>query len=84
MPEPVPSFRSVFPYEVVRRVAVVTGSNRLMARLKPAAVLIFHYVAIGTRERVVAHIRIALAVPKCVHADPDRQPQPDADQDEFE
>ena len=84
MPEPVPSFRSVFPYEVVRRVAVVTRCHRLMARLKPAAVLIFHYVAIGTRERVVAHIRIALAVPECVNTNADRQSQTNADQDEFE
>ena len=84
MPESVPGFGRVFPGKVVRSVAIVTGGDRLVARLQPPAVLLFHDVAVRTRERVVAHVRIPLAVPKRIHTDPNRQPEPNAEDYVFE
>lgn len=83
MPEPVPSLGRIFADEIMRRVAIVTGCDRLVARLQPAAVLIFHDVAIRTGERIVAHVRIALTVPERVNTHPDRKAEPNAEHDEF-
>ena len=83
MPKSVPRFSRVLPDDVVRSVAVITSRDRLVARLQPAAVLILHYVAVGTSERVVAHVRVTLAVPKCIHAYPGGQAEPDAEDDVF-
>ena len=83
MPEPVPRLGCIFADEIMRRVAIVAGCDRLVARLQPAAVLVFHDVAIRTGERIVAHVRIALAVPERVHAHADRETEPNAENDKF-
>jgi hypothetical protein len=84
MPKAVPRLCRVFPDHVGRRVTVVAGGDGLVARLLPAVVLVVHYVAVGTRSRVVAKIGSSLPVPKCKQTNPDRQPKSNAHNDQPE
>lgn len=84
MPETVPRFGTVFSDRVGRRVTIVTGRDGLVARFHPTVILLVHDVAICTRERFVAHIRITLAVPKGIDTNPDRKAEADAGDNEFE
>ena len=84
MPETVPRLCRIFTYKVVRCVAIVAGRNRLVARFEPAAVLIVHYVAIDAHARVVAHVRVTLAVPKRIGPNSDGESEADAKNDKFQ
>lgn len=83
MPKTVPCLRKILIGEILRRMAIVAGSDRTVARFHPAGILLLHHVAIGTRSRVIAQVRIALCIPECIQADACRQPQPDARNDQF-
>lgn len=46
-------FARVFPDQVVRRMAIVAGRNRMVRRLQPAVVLLAHDVAVHTSLWIV-------------------------------
>ena len=83
MPEAVGSFGHVFADGSRRRMTIVASRHSAMRRLQPAVVLLVHYVTVGTSDRVVAHVGIALAIPEREHTDPDREAKPDAENDKF-
>ena len=66
MPESVVRFDRVFSNDVVWRVTVVAGCDRVMARLHPCVVLRLHDVAIGAGGGIVGEIRISLGINECV------------------
>jgi hypothetical protein len=66
MPESVICLYRIFPDDVVRGVAVVAGSDRVMARLQPCVVLSPHYMTIHACSGIVRQIRISLGIHKGV------------------
>lgn len=83
MPKSVRSLGVILAEEIMRRMAVITGCGGMVAGLLPSVELVVHYVTIGARRRVVAHVRIPLPVPKRINPDPNRKAQADSEQDEF-
>lgn len=83
MPKAVPCLCEVFIREILRRVVVVAGSDRTVARFHPAGILLLHHVAVGTRTGIITEVRIAFRIPECVQTDACRQAQPDARDDQF-
>lgn len=47
---------------VVGKMAIVAGGDRMVARLEPRVVVGLHHVAIGTRGRVAAEVRMPVTV----------------------
>jgi hypothetical protein len=82
MPKSVPRLCSVFADKVGRRMAIIAGRDRSVTCSYPTVILVIHYVAISTGHRVIAHIRVTFAVPKCVNADPDGQTKADTHNDQ--
>ena len=62
VPETVVGLNSVLADKIVRRVAIVTHSNRMMARFYPGVVLRLHDVAVGAGSRIIAEVGITLGV----------------------
>lgn len=56
MPESIPRLYGVLAGKIMRRVAIVAGRDRVVARFKPAVVLVVHYVAVCARRGVVAQV----------------------------
>jgi hypothetical protein len=81
MPKTVPSLRRILSDHIRRRVAVVTGSYRFMARFQPAIVLVVHYVAVSTGGRIVAQIGCTFAIPERVQTNAHRKAKPNAHYD---
>ena len=71
VPESIVSFDRVFSDEVVRRVAVIAGSNRVVARFLPGIVLRLHNMAVSTRGRIARQIGISLGVDEGISAQTD-------------
>ncbi len=84
MPKTVGGLCVVFADEIMRRVAIVAGRDRMMARLLPAVVLLIHYVAVGTRRWIIAQVGITLRVNERVHADAGGQTDGNSHDREFE
>lgn len=78
MKETVSSFHRVFADKVVRRVTVIARRHRMMTGLEPTAVLVIHYMAVGTCTGIIEEIRVAFGVNERVAANPDD----DADQNQ--
>ena len=81
MKEAVLGLREVFGHEAGRRVAIVAGGDRAMARLHPGIEMVLHDVAVGAGLRVVREIRPAVGVDEGVATDSCRQPKQHADRD---
>ena len=62
VPETIVGLNGVPPDEIVRRVAIVTHSDRMMARLHTGVVLRLHDVAVGAGSRIIAEVGITLGV----------------------
>src|SRR5215831_1968426 len=71
VPESVVRFYRVLSDDVVRRVAVIAGGHRMVARFHPGIVLRLHNVAVRTSGRVVGHVRVSLGVDEGVGAKAD-------------
>lgn len=79
MPETIRRLRVVFADEVMRRVTIVAGGDRMVARFLPAVKLLVHHVAICTRSGIIAQVGITLRVNERVHAYARGQPDSDSD-----
>ena len=75
VPESVISLDRVFSDEVVRRVAVIAGSDRVVARFLPGIVLRLHDMAVSTRGRIVRQVGISLGVDEGICAETDDNTQ---------
>ena len=62
VPESVVGFDRVLSDDVVRRVAVIAGGHRMVARFHPGIVLRPHHVAVRTSGGVVGQVRVPLGV----------------------
>jgi len=71
MEESVRSLNRIFADDIVRRVAIVAGRHRMMARLDPCVILRLHDVAICASLRVICEVGVALGVNECIQADTD-------------
>ena len=84
MPKAIRCLCVVFPEEIMRGMAVVAGRRGVVAGFLPAIELLAHDMAIGTRARIVAHVRVSLAVPERIKSDAHGQAKPDPENYEFE
>ena len=79
MKEAVFGFGEILRNESGRRVAVVAGRDRAMARLHLGVEVIPHDVAVGAGVGIVAEIRVALRVNESEAAEPERGADRDRD-----
>ena len=73
MPKTVVRLRPVFTHEVVRRMAIVAGGHRAVARLHPGIIMVLHDMAVRARFRVVREVRSATGVDERVTTNSCRQ-----------
>lgn len=81
VPEAVIRLDIIFAEKVVRRVTVITGGDRPMARLDPRIQVFPHDVAVGAGRRVIGQIRPTLGIKKSVAADTKAEPENDTEND---
>ena len=81
MPEAVICLDIIFAEKVVRRVAVITGGDRPMARLDPRIQVFPHDMAVGAGRRVIGQIRPTLGIKKSVAADTKSEAENGAEND---
>ena len=62
VPEAVPRLGRVFPYQVWRRMTVITDSHGPVRRLDPGTVFPVHDVTVGTGLRIVGEVGPSLGV----------------------
>lgn len=83
VPKPVGSLGVILAEKVVRRMAIVTCCDSLMARFGPAVILLVHHVAIGARLRVIAEIRSTFRVPESINTNACGKADTDAENGQF-
>ena len=79
MEKAVRSLCSVFPKEVMRRMAVVTPGHSAVAGFRPAVQLVAHHVAVCAGCGIVQQVGITLRLDESVAAEANEQPDYDGD-----
>lgn len=74
MPETVLSLCPVLGKRGMRRMAIIAGRNRTVARFRPSIEMLLHDVAVGTCRRVVGKVGPSLGIDECVGNDSNHQP----------
>jgi len=80
VPESVVGLDGVLSENVVRRVAVVAGGSRVMARLEPCIVLRAHDVAVRAGGWVVGEVGVSLGIDEGEEAEPEEEAERDSEQ----